>query len=249
MMRIVFLYVLAALFIGSLEAKSSKKSRHEPQQPQSCLTTSNRRRLKNHQTNGGSNSAATPAPAPSLLDFESGFYIAYVGPESKFNTSNLGAITYLQNAVRETYNGQIGCDAGLEATVVELTNQTMSTIIDSGNRRLATNKYGFTFSLLNFYKVTGKCRTCSSNPLLVNDAGRRKLAAGVLRRLQTSGGGVAGFNSEIVVSLVQRAEFADITNASISSGKPPNVEDDESEDFLLDLAFLETVVTSPSNTP
>lgn len=166
--------------------------------------------------------------------FDSGFYIAYVGPEEKFNVNNFDAIGFLQNSVQDTYNTEIGCDAEIFAGSVELKNQTLLSVVDSGERRRLQRQFGLTFSLLNFYTVKGTCgRTCpQGNRLVGNDAGRRHL-----RRLPESDG-VDNFNLQIVTVLNQREEFSAINEASITNDSPPTHEMSESEDFRSDFEFL-----------
>lgn len=166
--------------------------------------------------------------------FDSGFYIAYVGPEEKFNVMNSGAIDFLQNSVQNTYNAEIGCDADIFVGSVELKNQTLLSVVDSGERRRLQRQFGLTFSLLNFYSATGRCgRTCpQGNRIVSNDAGRRHL----LRSLESNG--VENFNLQIVTALNQREEFSEINEASITNDLPPTHEMDESEDFRSDFDFL-----------
>lgn len=176
--------------------------------------------------------------------FDSGFYIAYVGPEEKFDESNFEAIAFLQDSIRDTYNGQIGCEGGIFAESVELTNQTLLSVVDSRERRRLQGKFGLTYSLLTFLTVKGSCaNTCpNGNRIVGNDAARR-----LRRRLQSEA--IDNFNTEIVVVLNTNEDFANVEYALISDYLPDILS--ESEDFLSDFNEFDTsqIVVSNSDDP
>lgn len=154
--------------------------------------------------------------------FESTFYIAYTGPEEKFDVNDVDAVAFLQNSIRDTYNSDIGCDTttNLVLNSVILNDQSL-TITRGNNRELAT--YGLRYSLLNSYIATGRCKNCGgSATLLKNDAARRALEKHFRRRdLQASA--IASFNDNLVTTLTSQQDFKAfqvITGASITSDQP-----------------------------
>lgn len=153
--------------------------------------------------------------------FTTTFHIAYTGPERKFNKNNVGAIAFLQNSIRDTYNSEIVCDTmDLVLDSVNLNEQSF-TVIKNRNRELATT--GLRYSLINTYSATGRCKACRGTAkLLKNDAARRKLESHFrYRYLQEDA--IASFNDNLLTTLTNQQDYAAfqvITGVSITNEIP-----------------------------
>jgi hypothetical protein len=193
-----------------------------------------RRSLKgSHHHKGDSSDEECDEP------FGAPFFIAYGGPTQVFDESDALAIAFLQDAIRDVYNEEIGPYSGLTLGNVKLQSQTLveseSSSADKSddgdeNRVLAQ---GMTFSLLNSYSASGRCKNCGGKAKLVsNDAVKRRLAA-----VDSSGiDPVAQFNEKLVQVLTDESRFRTfrkVKEASISNDQPtqPNaslpVDDDK----------------------
>ena len=157
-----------------------------------------------HQMMGGMRTKApsvTPVTPEDFKDFTSSFYVVYGGPSSIYQGD---AVSNVQVIVRDTYNDVVGCDADVFLDNVTIADQTLF-VADSTrhNRHLARS-----FTLVNYYTVSGRCRACATGSKLFNDA--------VRRRLQTA---ADNFNSAGLMNL-NAAGFDEITSVAASNGAP-----------------------------
>ena len=158
--------------------------------------------------------------------FDSGFYIAYNGPNVGFEGLNIATV---EGIVMNTYNELIGCDAQVIIGETVILNQTVPS---ADTRRRLQRGFGLSFSLLNFYSVRGSCRGCR-NSLAFFDDGFRRGRRGLLQQqeqhtyLRTTGRSLPEitptelFNREVVVRLNRAyVSLIPIVNASASDASP-----------------------------
>jgi len=129
--------------------------------------------------------------------FTSTFYVAYGGPTGVFD---LNATSTVQTVLRDTYNDVVACDQGILFDNVTISDQIF---FPPGERRRLRS-----FSLVNTYRVTGTCRSCSNGVKLFNDAVRRLLQAQI-----------QNFNMALLQNLVA-AGINEVTSVSVSNGIP-----------------------------
>lgn len=137
------------------------------------------------------------------FQFTSEFFVVMGGPTGVFQGEE---ITTVQDVMRNTYNGAGSCRNGLVLDAVIIADQELVGA-NARDRRL-----GASYTLVNKYSVSGRCRFCKNNVKLFNDAIRRRLA----------GVAVDTFNSAALTNL-QSAGFDEITSVEAGSGSPPTV--------------------------
>ena len=145
--------------------------------------------------------APSAAPIQQLNDFNSSFYVVYGGPSTIFQGD---AVSSVQLIMRDTYNNAVGCDAGLILNTVTIADQTLFVAESTRHNRHLARSY----TLLNYYTVSGQCRACATGSKLFNDA--------VRRRLQTA---ADNFNSAGLMNF-NAAGFNEITSVAASNGAP-----------------------------
>ena len=178
--------------------------------------------------------------------FVSTFYITYVGPEVKFDATNDDAIQFLQNSIRDTYNGEIGCDSDLILDDVQLGQQTLTVVETGGGRNRELGSIGLAYSLINKYTATGRCKNCGGQARLVtNDAVKRKLQSHIRRhrrqvKTTTSDDSLTRFATNLVTALTDQTDFESfqtIQGASLTDDQPANWENTAEPDFMEDFNF------------
>ena len=145
--------------------------------------------------------SAAPVKVEELNDFTSSFYVVYGGPSSIYQGD---AVSNVQVIVRDTYNNAVGCDAGVFLNNVTIADQTLFVAESTRHNRHLARSY----TLLNYYTVSGQCRACATGSKLFNDA--------VRRRLQTA---ADNFNSAGLMNF-NAAGFNEITSVAASNGAP-----------------------------
>lgn len=157
-----------------------------------------RRQLMGSKQDNFYKEAATVAVVLDIVSFTSEFYVAYGGPTGAFVGTDVMTV---ENAVKMTYNDVVGCSQELVLDTVMIAEQLYYPP-DGGRRALASTSY----TLVNRYSVSGRCRLCSSGTKLFNDAVRRRLQ-------------VAEFNSAALINL-NSAGIVSVTSVSASNALP-----------------------------
>lgn len=179
--------------------RQSQKTPTPTQQQQPFLCAGNRRQLMGGK---GDNRIAPTEIVDDLTMFNSSFYVAYNGPTGVFAGND---VTTVQTVMRDTYNEAVGCIAGLTLDSVVMALQTFVPSDNSPTRRhLATRRY----TLLNYYTVSGTCRSCATGTKLFNDAVRRRILTQV-----------DDFNSAGLTNLNANG-IVEVTSVSATSGAP-----------------------------
>ena len=168
-----------------------------PTQQQSFICGGNRRQLMG----GKAGNTLAPVVMEDLSVFNSSFYVAYGGPTGVFEGND---VTTVQTVMRDTYNEAVGCSSGLILDSVVIAKQTFVPPDLTTRRNLATRSY----TLLNYYTVSGTCRSCATGTKLFNDAVRRRFLAQV-----------DDFNSAGLTNLNANG-IVEVTSVSATSGAP-----------------------------
>mmetsp|Transcript_495 Transcript_495/g.816 ORF Transcript_495/g.816 Transcript_495/m.816 type:complete len:251 (-) Transcript_495:113-865(-) len=228
-MKIAIFLLVLLLNVSSSAGKGDKKADEKTEEKPSICGRGNQKSNRRRRRSLRKDKTAEEDSEGGFEDFESGFFIAYTGPEKRFNVADIPAIEFLQSSIRDVYNEEIGCENELFVDDVILFNQTMTTLKTG---RQLQSPFGLTFSLVNYYKIKGYCFNCGEAPTLANDAFRRNLARVFRRRRldESEESGVDRFNGEIVLTLTTQEEFRVVETASLSDDQPEGL--DVSEDYL-----------------
>jgi hypothetical protein len=185
--------------------------------------------------------------------FETSMFLLFTGPKKIFNESKSEAIQFLEASIKRAFNLEVSPNSDrfldsvtlLEQTLVRDTSPPTKRGNNNNNKR-HLQKIGRSLKLLNFYTVTGRCRSCRTNAkLLTNDAvKRRRLLEKPLRTLSrrslqqsssttttSQDTPVKRFEDSLVRILTNQDRFRmflSITDASISNTIPPNITQVES---------------------